>query len=218
MQATLKEENYLKGLAILSEENGTVGVKQLSEHLGLKMPTVNSMMKKLSAKKLVDYETYKPLQLTEKGKKEALKILRKHRLTEMFLVEVMGMGWEEVHDIAEQIEHLDSPLFFDKMDTLLGHPAFDPHGSPIPDKNGNIKALKGTLLSEVAIGSSVKFIAVMKSSNEFLQYLNSKNIKLNDHLTILEKENFDDSLFIKHKSQKFQLSKKACEQMLVIAI
>lgn len=216
MQSSLKEENYLKALALISEDNGTAGVKQLSENLGLKMPTINAMMKKLHQKGLVEYESYKPIKLTSKGKKEALKILRKHRLTEMFLVDVMGLGWEEVHDIAEQIEHLESPLFFDKMDELLGHPAFDPHGSPIPDKSGKIPELKGQLLSDIPTGTTVTFIAVMKSSNEFLQYLNAKNIRLNDQLIILEKENFDQSLLVKHKNNTLQLSKKACEQMLVM--
>lgn len=216
MQASLKEENYLKALALISDENGLVGIKKLSDTLGLKMPTVNAMMKKLHQKGWVIYETYKPITLTSKGKKEAHIILRKHRLTEMFLVEIMGLGWEKVHDIAEQIEHLDSPLFFDKMDELLGYPAYDPHGSPIPDKDGKIQERKGKLLSEIEVGTKVKFIAVTKSSNEFLKYLNSKNIRLNDSFTIIDKESFDESLMVRHKDQVFHLSKKACEQMLVV--
>ncbi len=216
MQASLKEENYLKALALISDENGLVGIKKLSDTLGLKMPTVNAMMKKLHQKGWVIYETYKPITLTSKGKKEAHIILRKHRLTEMFLVEIMGLGWEKVHDIAEQIEHLDSPLFFDKMDELLGYPAYDPHGSPIPDKDGKIQERKGNLLSEIEVGTKVKFIAVTKSSNEFLKYLNSKNIRLNDSFTIIDKESFDESLMVRHKDQVFHLSKKACEQMLVV--
>lgn len=216
MQASLKEENYLKALALISDNNGHVGIKKLSDTLGLKMPTVNAMMKKLHQKGWVIYETYKPITLTSKGKKEAHIILRKHRLTEMFLVEIMGLGWEKVHDIAEQIEHLDSPLFFDKMDELLGYPAYDPHGSPIPDKDGKIQERKGQLLSEVEVGTKVKFIAVTHSSNEFLKYLNSKNIRLNDSFAIIDKESFDESLMVRHKDQVFHLSKKACEQMLVV--
>src|SRR5215217_3581163 len=119
---SLAEENYLKGLFNLADETGAVSVNDLSRHLGIKMPTVNSMVKKLSDKGLVHYETYKPLKLTEKGRKEAALIIRKHRLTEMFLVEKMGFGWESVHEIAEQIEHIQAPEFFEKMDELLGYP------------------------------------------------------------------------------------------------
>lgn len=135
---SLAEENYLKGLFHLSNEAGEVGVNELSLHLGIKMPTVNSMMKRLCDKGLVHYESYKPLRLTTVGRKEAALIIRKHRLTEMFLVEKMGFSWERVHDIAEQIEHIQSPEFFEKMDLLLGHPTKDPHGSPIPDKAGRM--------------------------------------------------------------------------------
>ena len=129
------EENYLKALFNLANEMGEVSANELSKHLEIKMPTVNSMMKKLSEKKLVYYESYKPFKLTEKGKKEAGLVIRKHRLTEMFLVEKMDFGWEQVHVIAEQIEHIKSPEFFEKMDQMLGFPTIDPHGSPIPDKN-----------------------------------------------------------------------------------
>src|SRR3954453_11986461 len=121
---SLTEENYLKALFNIANESGeaNVNVNELSRALGIKMPTGTSMMKKLADKKLVHYESYKPLRLTEKGKKEAALIIRKHRLTEMFLVHRMNFGWEEVHDIAEQVEHIQSSLFFEKMDQLLGYP------------------------------------------------------------------------------------------------
>ena len=135
---SLTEENYLKALFNIANETGEVNVAVLSKRLDIKMPTVTSMMKKLSEKKLVHYESYKPLHLTEKGKKEAGLIIRKHRLIEMFLVDKMKLGWEDVHDIAEQIEHIQSSVFFEKMDELLGYPKVDPHGSPIPDKNGKV--------------------------------------------------------------------------------
>ena len=119
---SLVEENYLKALYLLSLDNeGEVSVNDLSKHLDIKMPTVTSMMKKLAKKGMVQYESYKPSRLSEEGDKVAALIIRKHRLTEMFLVEKMGFGWEEVHDIAEQIEHIQSPTFFAKMDALLGH-------------------------------------------------------------------------------------------------
>jgi DtxR family Mn-dependent transcriptional regulator len=107
------EENYLKALFELANENGEVSVNDLGKRLDLKMPTVNSMMKKLGNKQLVHYQSYKPVRLTEKGKKEAAFVIRKHRLTEMFLLEKMGFGWEDVHEIAEQVEHIQSPVFFE---------------------------------------------------------------------------------------------------------
>src|SRR6187402_3217126 len=116
------EENYLKALFNMANDKGEVSPNELSKRLDIKMPTVTSMMKKMAEKKLVHYESYKPLRLTDKGKKEAGLIIRKHRLTEMFLVDKMKIGWEDVHDIAEQVEHLQSSIFFEKMDELLGHP------------------------------------------------------------------------------------------------
>lgn len=133
---SLTEDNYLKALFNLSNDKGEASVNELSKSLDIKMPTVNSMMKKLAEKKLVHYESYKPPRLTSKGKKEAGVIIRKHLLTEMFLVNQMNIGWEYEHDIAEQMEHIKSPLFFEKMDQLLGYPEVDQNGSPIPDTNG----------------------------------------------------------------------------------
>src|SRR5690606_10301530 len=134
--------------------------------LSIKMPTVTSMMKKLSAKKLVHYESYKPVKLTENGKKAAALIIRKHRLTEMYLVEKMGFGWEQVHEIAEQIEHIQSPDFFAKMDELLGFPKLDPHGSPIPDKNGKMVWKDYNKLSECQPKDEVKITAVINATDE----------------------------------------------------
>ncbi len=145
---SLIEENYLKALFNLSGATGEVNVIELSRQLQIKMPTVTSMMKKLAIKKLVHYQSYQPPRLTEKGKKEAAVIIRKHRLTEMFLVQTMGFGWEDVHDIAEQVEHIQSAQFFEKMDELLGYPKLDPHGSPIPDKNGKMEWRQYTKLSD----------------------------------------------------------------------
>src|SRR6266542_130869 len=131
---SLAEENYLKALFNLSNEKGEASVNSLSKQLDIKMPTVNSMMKKLAEKKLVHYESYKPLRLTDKGKKEAALIIRKHRLTEMYLVEKMGFGWEQVHEIAEQVEHMHSPEFFEKMNKLLVFLKINRNGLPKPIK------------------------------------------------------------------------------------
>ncbi|WP_068598993.1 iron dependent repressor, metal binding and dimerization domain protein [Vaginella massiliensis] len=191
------EENYLKALFHLSK-NGVeeVAVKELSEWLNIKMPTVNSMMKKLAEKELVYYTSYKPLRLTQKGLIKAALIVRKHRLTEMFLVEKMGFGWEEVHEVAEQIEHIQSTLFFDKMDQMLNYPKIDPHGSPIPDKQGNLIPLNYNKLSSIPCDTIVQIVAVTNSSEDFLKFLNSKNIQLNDQIKVLAVEAYDGTMTI----------------------
>ncbi|MFV0155130.1 metal-dependent transcriptional regulator [Empedobacter falsenii] len=204
---SLVEENYLKALFHLSENGkGEVNVKDLSKHLEIKMPTVNSMMKKLAEKELVIYESYKPLRLSDKGILKASLIVRKHRLTEMFLVDKMGFGWEQVHEIAEQIEHIQSPIFFDKMDELLNFPKLDPHGSPIPDKNGKIEIINYKKLAEFQEGDKVEICAVIGSSDEFLKYLNSKNIHLNDEIEIISVEDFDGTMKVKFlKSNEIEI-------------
>jgi DtxR family Mn-dependent transcriptional regulator len=211
------EENYLKALFYLSLDNKHgVNVKELSKHLNIKMPTVTSMMKKLASKNLVNYESYKPLNLTEKGKKEAALIIRKHRLTEMFLVEKMDFGWEEVHDIAEQIEHIKSPELFAKMDELLGYPKIDPHGSPIPDKNGKMIWKDYNKLSECKQGDEVKIVAVINTSDEFLKFLNGKHISLGITMTVKAVENFDSTMIVNYKNHLSEtLSKTVCERLLV---
>jgi DtxR family transcriptional regulator, Mn-dependent transcriptional regulator len=214
--ATQTEENYLKALFTKADSNGETAITDLSSTLQVSTPTANSMVKNLSEKGLVNYEKYKPLSLTAKGKKEAALIIRKHRLTEMFLVQQMGFGWEEVHQIAEQIEHIQSPDFFDRMDKLLGHPSLDPHGSPIPDKNGKINLQPGNKLSECKSGDVVTLFALAHSSEDFLKYLNSKNLSLGVKLKVISIEPFDGSMTIsynKHVSEVF--SHTVCEKLLV---
>ena len=210
------EENYLKALFTLSSEKEEVTVNELSRHLDIKMPSVNSMMKKLLEKGLVVYESYKPLRLTEKGRREAGLIIRKHRLTEMFLVEKMKLGWEDVHAIAEQIEHINSPIFFEKMDEMLGYPTTDPHGSPIPDKSGKIAWLKYHKLSECKTGETVKLTAVTHSADTFLRFLNSRELKLGIRLKIKSIEAFDGSMVVSYGKYADQaLSQTVTEKLLV---
>ncbi|MEJ7681465.1 MAG: iron dependent repressor, metal binding and dimerization domain protein [Segetibacter sp.] len=167
-------------------------------------------------KKLVHYESYKPLRLTEKGKKEAGIIIRKHRLTEMFLVEKMKFGWEEVHDIAEQVEHIQSAGFFEKMDELLGYPKIDPHGAPIPDKNGKMIWKEYSKLSDCKVGEIVKLSAVINTSNDFLKYLNSREMRLKLKMKIVSIEEFDKSVVVSYgKHQTETLSHIVCERLLV---
>lgn len=215
---SLVEENYLKALFHLSKNGvGEVNVKDLSENLEIKMPTVNSMMKKLTEKGLVHYEIYKPLRLTEKGIHKAALIVRKHRLTEMFLVEKMGVGWEHVHEIAEQIEHIKSDLFFDKMDELLNYPKVDPHGSPIPDKDGNLKAINYKKLTDLKVGDEVEICAVTFSSEDFLKFLNTKNICLGDRLKIQLIEEFDGTMQVVFlKNDKIETFSKIVTNKLLV--
>ena len=196
---------------------GEASVNDISKQLDIKMPTVNSMMKRLAEKKLVDYESYKPLKLTDKGKKQAALIIRKHRLTEMYLVEKMGFGWEEVHHIAEQIEHIQAPEFFEKMDELLDFPKVDPHGSPIPDINGNIYIKEYFSLSEFKKGDKVTLKAVSNSSDDFLKFLNSKELSLDTVIDILSVESFDGTMSLTYNNKKEEVfSKLVCDKLLVI--
>lgn len=209
------KENYLKALFHLTSGKEEVGVNELATRLDLKMPTVTSMIQKLSEEKLIRYEKYKPVSLTEKGKKEAGMVIRKHRLTEMFLVEIMNLGWEEVHDIAEQIEHIKSSKFFQKMDEMLGFPSEDPHGSPIPDRHGKIKAITRNPLSEAIEGQKVKLTGLAQSQEEFLKFLNTKGIKLGAIIKIQEKEAYDGSMKLIIDKSEMILSQLVCKQLLV---
>lgn len=212
------EENYLKVLRLLSDANGVASVNEIGKELNIKMPTVNSMMKKLSEKGLVVYESYKPIRLTPEGEKEAALVIRKHRLAEMYLVEKMGFGWEQVHAIAEQIEHIKSAEFFDKMDQLLGYPKIDPHGSPIPDTEGRMDSTLSRTLSECKVGETVKVTAVVNSSDEFLKFLNSRDICLGLQLKVKSVEPFDLSMVVAYRDHPSEtLSHIVCERLLVEA-
>ncbi|UIR56833.1 metal-dependent transcriptional regulator [Sphingobacterium sp. SRCM116780] len=210
------EENYLKALFMLTSAKGEANLNELGKQLTVKMPTVSSMMKRLAEKNLVVYESYKPIKLTKKGEGEAILIIRKHRLTEMYLVEKMGFGWEEVHEIAEQIEHIKSPAFFDKMDELLGYPKVDPHGSPIPDRNGNMKDNSYVKLGKFKEGDKVTFMAITDSSEDFLRFLNSRELILGTTIKINAVESFDGSMSVSYSKRKNEiLSSIICDKLLV---
>jgi len=217
LKNTHTEENYLKALFHLCSSENTTTINELSKFLNVKMPTVNNMMKKFSEKKWVIFESYKPVIITEKGLKEAALVVRKHRLTEMFLVERMNFGWENVHEIAEQLEHIHSNLFFDKMDEILNYPKIDPHGEPIPDKDGHIFSQNLKKLSQCKVSDDVTFKAVTYSDHEFLNYLTSKNIELGSEIKILKIENFDHSFTVEIAGISQTLSHLAVEKMLVSA-
>lgn len=210
------EENYLKALLSLANSDDEVSINELSKRLKIKMPTVNSMMKRFVEKELITYESYKPVKLTAAGKQEAAMVIRKHRLTEMFLVEKMDFNWEEVHEIAEQIEHIKSPLFFEKMDAILGYPKFDPHGSPIPDKNGAVVETAYLPLSQCEPDENVTLKAVSDSSERFLRFLNGRSILLGDQIRVLARELFDGSMQVEIKGKSTEMfSQLICDKLMV---
>lgn len=212
---SLSEENYLKAIFHLADKENTVTINEISKFLDVKMPSVNNMMKKFAEKNWVRYESYKPLKITDSGKKQAALVVRKHRLTEMFLVEKMNFGWENVHEIAEQLEHIHSETFFDKMDEILNFPKYDPHGEPIPDKDGNIIAQDLKKLSECENHQKVIFTSVTISDDDFLTYLNIKNLELGKEIEVLAIEKFDKSMTINIDGCPTVLSKMVCDKILV---
>lgn len=212
---SLSEENYLKAIFHLADKENTVTINEISKFLDVKMPSVNNMMKKFAEKNWVRYESYKPLKITDSGKKQAALVVRKHRLTEMFLVEKMNFGWENVHEIAEQLEHIHSETFFDKMDEILNFPKYDPHGEPIPDKDGNIIAQDLKKLSECEKNQKVIFTAVTITDDDFLTYLNIKNLELGKEIEVLDIEKFDKSMTVNIDNTPTVLSKIVCDKILV---
>ncbi len=213
---TLTEENYLKALYTLSLHTEEVQVKDIAAQLQIRMPTVTSMVKKLGDKKLVKYEKYKAIELTEKGRKQALYILRKHRLTELFLSQVMNLGWEEVHDIAEQIEHIESELFFNRIDEMLGHPKFDPHGEPIPDAQGKLPVSKSLLLCEGTAGKKYRLVGVVNNETALLKFLNSIHLAIGSQIEVKDIQDFDRSMtVILNDKNSTMFSYTICRSLLV---
>ncbi|WP_296704038.1 metal-dependent transcriptional regulator [Algoriphagus sp.] len=214
--ASQTEENYLKSLFNLANEAGEVNISELAQQMQVSMPTVNSMVKTLQKNGWLIYEKYKPVTLTIEGKKVAALIIRKHRLTEMFLVNKMDFGWEEVHEIAEQVEHIHAPKFFERMDEMMGHPTVDPHGSPIPDKMGRIQEVNYLALSKCKTGQLVVLSALTNSSTEFLEFLNSRDLGLGKELKIISRESYDQSMVVKYEGHPSEtLSEKVSERLLV---
>lgn len=213
------QENYLKALYYLHTKSPQIAVSDVAGLLEVSTPTVSDMVKKLHKSGLLHYEKYKPLHLSAEGLRTAALIVRKHRLAEIFLAQIMGFGWEEVHDIAEELEHIKSVALFDRMDELLGYPTVDPHGSPIPDKDGNIRTVSFIALSEASAGSTVVLRGLKDSSKEFLLFLNRKQIQLGTHLSIKAIETYDGSMYISYPAGgKQQLSHQVCNNLLVEVI
>ncbi|MBX2816752.1 MAG: metal-dependent transcriptional regulator [Saprospiraceae bacterium] len=215
MTTTVKE-NYLKALYFLDQEDSKINVTELSKRLDVSKPTASSMIKSLKERGWVKHERYRPIRLTAKGRKAAALIIRKHRLTEMFLHKVMGFGWEEVHAIAEQMEHIDSDKLFTRMDEMLDHPVVDPHGSPIPDQQGQVIQQKLQKITELVPGQRGKLTALSQSSSELLHYLNGCRIELGTIIQLVKIEAFDGSCSISCNGQSpITVSKKVAESLLI---
>jgi DtxR family Mn-dependent transcriptional regulator len=210
------KENYIKVLYYLHQKDEAISLSDLGEELQVSKPTANDMIKKLQADGIVVSEKYKPIKITEKGKLRAAEIIRKHRLSEMFLMQIMEFGWEEVHEIAEELEHIKTDQFFDRMDELLGFPTTDPHGSPIPDKTGNFNKPNYKPLSQFPEKSTVVLKSLRDSSTDFLLFLNKKDIQLNTKITIDNIEDFDGSYTISYNGYSdVVLGKSICDRLLV---
>ncbi len=210
------KENYLKALYYLHQKEENISLTDLGKLMEVSKPTVNDMVKKLKKSGWIVYEKYKPLRLTEEGKKASALVIRKHRLSEMFLQKIFGFGWEEVHDIAEEIEHIQSEKFFDKMDKLLGFPTVDPHGSPIPSKEGAYTEHNYRPLSEITLGSKVILKTMKDSSSDFLLFLNKKGLKLGTEIQVIDIESFDKSMVLSYQGQSnIVFSYSVCQSLLV---
>lgn len=204
---TRSEENYLKAIFHLTKDGKkNAPTNAIADVMETKASSVTDMLKKLSEKGLVDYKKYQGATLTQKGKSTAASIVRKHRLWEVFLVDKLGFSWDEVHDVAEQLEHIKSEKLVEELDAFLEYPAVDPHGDPIPDKDGNIKISNKVLLSSCKKGDEGICVGVNNTSTEFLQYLDKLGIALGNTIEIIDKEPFDGSFVIGLNDKQINIS------------
>lgn len=214
---TYVEENYLKAIYHLSHEGEkSVNTNAIAIELNTTPASVSDMIRKLSKKKAVHYEKYRGVNVSSKGKETALRVIRKHRLWEVFLVQKLKFKWDEVHDIAEQLEHIKSPLLIKRLDEFLGYPKYDPHGDPIPDEDGNISKLKKQALSSSDVGSKGTVIGVNDSTSAFLKYLDKVGISIGSELKILDKNEFDGSLDIELQDKTITISPVAAENISIV--
>ena len=213
---TTSEENYLKVIYHLSQVSPKgVNTNAIAGMLETKASSVTDMLRKLADKDLVSYQKYQGVTLTDNGFLSAKMIVRKHRLWEVFLVEKLAFAWDEVHDIAEELEHIKSETLINKLDEYLHFPAFDPHGDPIPDVNGVMKKVNKLLLSEVELHKEYQCVGVKHSSSEFLQYLDKQKIALGSKIVVKEKESFDDTLLVEVNSKEITISNKIANNLYV---
>jgi DtxR family Mn-dependent transcriptional regulator len=216
---TFSEENYLKAIYHLTTvTDAEVSTNSIAETMETKASSVTDMLKKLAEKDLVNYKKYQGVSLTDTGKLTAKMIVRKHRLWEVFLVDKLNFAWDEVHDIAEQLEHIKSEQLINKLDDFLGNPTEDPHGDAIPDAKGQIITVEKQLLSELSEHQIGICVGVKDSSSQFLKYLDKQEISLGSKIEIISKESFDLSLMIKIGSKQLTISNKIASNLYVKTI
>jgi DtxR family Mn-dependent transcriptional regulator len=213
---TTSEENYLKVIYHLSNLSPKgVNTNAIAAMLDTKASSVTDMLKKLSEKEWIHYQKYQGVSLTDKGKLNAKIIVRKHRLWEVFLVEKLGFAWDEVHEVAEELEHIQSEKLINQLDQFLNFPSFDPHGDPIPNAKGEIINIEKQLISEIEVGKTITCVGVKDTSVDFLQYLNKQNISLGTKMKVLEKEPFDGTLKIEINNSVLVISDKIANNLYV---
>lgn len=213
------EENYLKALLQLTLETGSkedLGTNELASHLKVKPATANDMLKKLKEKKYIHYKKYGKSSLTNEGKKLAVEIVRKHRLWETFLYEKLDFTWDEVHEVAEQLEHIKSPKLIDKLDKFLNYPAYDPHGDAIPTAKGEMKMPVKKTLAEEEIGHSCTMVGVKDNSATFLQYVDKVGLIMNNKIKVLSKQLYDDLMEIEVNGKRSSVSPKFAENIVIV--
>ena len=210
------EENYLKAIYSLELEKKTkISTSLIASKINTKASSVSDMLKRLSEKELLHYEKYKGVSLTGAGKQIAVKIIRNHRIWEYFLVNNLNYSWNEVHEIAEQLEHIKSDTLVDRLEAYLNFPKFDPHGDPIPDKDGEVSKEQSRTLSAVQEGDRALLIRVKDSSHSFLAYLDKNKISLNSEIKVLAKESFDNSMRIEINDKQLTISHQIATNLLV---
>lgn len=212
------EENYIKAIFHLQRQEGTVTTNELANELKTKPASVTDMMKKLKVKKLLNYQPYQGFRLTNDGNKVALGIIRRHRLWEYFLAEKLKFSWDEVHEVAEDLEHVSNKKLIDKLDEFLGFPRTDPHGDPIPDANGRIEISKKICLTEMALNTIAIVSSVSDQSSEILELLEHKKIAIGTRLEVKRKFDFDNSMEVKIGRQPaFTISNQLAENIFVLS-
>lgn len=213
---TLTEENYIKAIYHLGNHGETtVSTNAIAREMKTKASSVTDMVKKLSEKGYAHYKKYQGVSLTQEGKVIAINIIRKHRLWEVFLVEKLNFSWDEIHEVAEQLEHIKSKKLIAQLDAFLGHPTHDPHGDPIPDTDGKIKKIDKILLSEAHIDTSYICVGVLDSSPEFLKYLDKHSIALGTAFKVTYKEVFDNSVTIALKHKELVVSNAIANNLFI---
>jgi DtxR family Mn-dependent transcriptional regulator len=218
MTLTTAEENYLKAIYHLSD-GGTksVSTNDVAAEIKTKAASVSDMLRKLGEKEVIEYRKYYGVNITEEGKKRALQTIRKHRLWEVFLVDKLQFAWDEVHEVAEELEHIQSPLLIQRLDEFLNYPKFDPHGDPIPDEYGDVRARPRLALNEMDINQSGQIVAVKDSSAAFLKYLDKVGAYIGARIKVLDKVEFDGSMEILVDQKKtLFMSKDVAANILAI--